>query len=274
VIAPPKAPPPPAGPPVPRSRLRLACAVLSLIAGIGLLGGAAVGTWLSRDASPMAGEERIFDERRALWRELPVDEIFPPEVAGEGAGPGGADRRWLRIAAAPDGGCEEALDPELHKVLDPAGCHRLLRASYADDTGTSVTTVGLLFTEADPAETARLRQRFAEGELTGRTDLLPRHFVPDGTFEDRPPGRATWTVRVLADVPVVLYAVTGFADGRGAGDPQPAADATASGQGTVAALAGLGHDAEGIADRIERRLRKAAQETAGDPAGERVGEQS
>jgi hypothetical protein len=238
--------------------VRLVSAVLCLMLGAGLLGGAAVGSWLSGDVSEEAAAERRFEELRSLWRELPVDELFPPEVDGEGAGPGGADRTWIRIAVAPDGDCEDAFDSELSEVLAPTGCQRLLRASYADDTGTSVTTVGLLFTRADEAEMAQLRRRFADGEFAERTDLLPRHYLPQDA-ERIPVPRSAWSVRVLTDVPVVAYAVTGFADGRTTGDPQPAALATEAGAETVAALAGLGHEAEGIADRIERRLRKAAQ---------------
>ncbi len=185
--------------------------------------------------------------------------LFPPLIEGEGAGPGKADRRWIRVAVAPDSGCSDAFDPALLEALSPAGCHRLVRASYMDDTETSVTTVGLLFTRAGPEETRELHRRFTGEGLAERVDLLPRHHdgvSPTGDGDSVP--RATWTIRPLTDAPVVVFAVTGFADGRSAGPPQPATEATAADQNTVAALAGLGHDARGIADRVERRVRKAA----------------
>ncbi|MGW3466547.1 hypothetical protein ACWDE9_46635, partial [Streptomyces olivaceoviridis] len=73
-------------------------------------------------------------------------------------------------------------------------------------------------------------------------------------FGDRQ--RASWTVAVLTDAPVVAYAVSGWADGRTVDTPQPAADAVRSGATTAPAQAGLGNEAQGLADRIERRLRK------------------
>ena len=105
-----------------------------------------------------------------------------------------------------------------------------------------------------------LRKRFAVENLSERTDLMPAPVSRTGTvaadFGDAQ--RASWTVRVLSDAPVVVYAVTGFADGRVVSDPQAAAEATEKGETSAAAQAGLGHDAQGIADRIERRLRDAA----------------
>ncbi|WP_338315564.1 hypothetical protein, partial [Streptomyces bohaiensis] len=256
----------PAVPRAPRSPLRVAAVALCVVLAAGLLGGAAVGTWLTTEPPEVTAAERAFDERRALWRDLPVDELFPPRIAGEGAGPGDADRVWIRTGVAPDSGCAEVFDPALLDALAQAGCHRVIRATYTDDTETSVTTVGLLFTRGGPEETRELHRVFTDRGLATRPDMMPLHHAaaaPDGDPTAVP--RATWTVRVLTDAPVVVFAVTGFADGRAAGPPQTAADATAADETTVAALAGLGHDTRGIADRIERRVRKAA-----DTAGEAV----
>ncbi|MCZ9342629.1 hypothetical protein NGM37_33215, partial [Streptomyces sp. TRM76130] len=68
--------------------------------------------------------------------------------------------------------------------------------------------------------------------------------------------RASWTVSVLTDAPVVVYAVSGWADGREVDDPQPAEAAMETGATSAPAQAGLGHEARGLADRVERRLRK------------------
>ena len=58
----------------------------------------------------------------------------PQTLEGMGAGPGGADRHWIRVAVAPDSNCRGAFDPLLSKALSPVGCSRLLRATYADET--------------------------------------------------------------------------------------------------------------------------------------------
>ncbi|WP_180927995.1 hypothetical protein [Streptomyces sp. AJS327] len=231
-----------------------------LVLGFGLLGGAGAGALLDD-----GGEEGVagdFDAARGLWHQLPVDELFPRALKARKAGPGGAERRWRRVAVAPDGGCAEAFDPLLTKALSPVGCERLIRATYADETTSSVTTVGLMFTTGDEDQMRALRKRFAVENLSERTDLMPRAYSARGSvaasFGDAQ--RASWSVRVLSDLPLVVYSVTGFADGRTVGDPQSAGAATDKGESSAAAQAGLGHDTQGIADRIERGLRKAVRD--------------
>ncbi|MFI9806947.1 hypothetical protein ACIHEJ_21740 [Streptomyces sp. NPDC052301] len=240
----------------PRVGPRTAAAAACLVLGLGLIGGAVTGSWLTGGDDDAPGN--AFTAAGTLWHDVPVDQLFPPTVQGTGAGPGGADRTWTRIAVAPDSGCAHAFDPLLHKVLAPLGCRRLLRATYTDATQTYVTTVGLLFTDADPAAMSALARRFRAERLDRRADLMPRPYAAKGTaaagFGDQQ--RASWTVSVLTDAPVVAYAVSGWADGRGVAAPQPAAEAVASGATTPQAQAGLGNEAQGLADRIERRLRQ------------------
>ncbi|MFF0743643.1 hypothetical protein ACFYVL_24920 [Streptomyces sp. NPDC004111] len=241
-----------------RGPARLAAVAACVVLGVGLIGGAAAGSWLAGGDEPAATSG--FAEARTAWHSIPVDTLFPRALKGDGAGPGGADRAWTRVAVAPDGDCANALDPLLLRALGPVGCERLLRATYTDATTSSVTTVGMVFTRADEAATNTLRNRFTREKLAERGDLMPRTFPVPGTvaagFGDGQ--RASWTVRVLQDVPVVVYAVSGFADGRTVTEPQPAGPATVDGATTAPAQSGLGHEAKGIADRIERGLRKNA----------------
>ncbi|MFI7502148.1 hypothetical protein ACIBVL_27430 [Streptomyces sp. NPDC049687] len=227
--------------------------------GLGLVGGAVTGSWLIGDAEG-SGERGTYAVAGGLWHNVPVDELFPRTVEGRGAGPGGADRTWTRVAVAPDSGCADAFDPLLRQALAPVGCRRLLRATYTDATQSYVTTVGLLFTTADATAMRSLDTRFAKEGLAKRTDLLPRPYAAKDTaaasFGDKQ--RASWTISVLTDAPVVVYAVSGWADGRTVDTPQPAQQATASGATTAPAQAGLGNEARGLADRIERSLRKTA----------------
>ncbi|MFE3165179.1 hypothetical protein [Streptomyces sp. NPDC059224] len=240
---------------------RTAAAAACMVLGLGLIGGAVTGSWLVDDDGDVAAAGS-FSSAAGLWHNVPVDELFPPTVQGTGAGPGGADRSWTRIAVAPATGCADAFDPLLRKALAPVGCQRLIRATYTDATQSYVTTVGLLFTKAEPAGMTALAKRFENERLDRRTDLMPLPYAAKGTAAERfgPHQRASWTVSVLTDAPVVAYAVSGWADGRSVDTPQSAADAEASGATTAAAQAGLGNEAQGLADRIERRLR---QHTAG-----------
>ncbi|WP_425583596.1 hypothetical protein [Streptomyces macrosporus] len=258
---PPPAPPADPAPHRPARRPgRTVAAAVCFVLGFGLLGGAAAGAWLTGDSGERTATG--YAEARSLWHEIPVDTLFPRTLEGDGAGPGGADRRWTRIAVAPDDDCAGAFDPPLAKALSPVGCARLLRATYVDETSSSVTTVGMMFTKADAKGMRTLRDRFDREDLQRRTDLMPRPHAARGTAAARfgDAQRASWTIRPLTDVPVVVYTVSGFADGRTVGDPQPAEEAVIEGQTTAPAQAGLGHDARGVADRIERGLRRIAAE--------------
>jgi hypothetical protein len=248
-------------------RPRAAVAAVCVVLGLGLIGGAVAGSRLVGEPGE-AGGASGFAAAGAVWHSIPVDQLFPPTVKGRGAGPGGADRTWTRVAVAPDSGCADAFDPLLRKTLAPVGCARLLRATYTDATQSYVTTVGLLFTTADAAAMNSLATRFKNEQLTRRTDLMPRPYAAEGTaaaaFGDKQ--RASWTVSVLAEAPVVVYAVSGWADGRTVDAPQPAADAMASDATTAPAQAGLGNEAQGLADRIERSLRRTVKSATEEPS--------
>ncbi|MFC5955906.1 hypothetical protein ACFP51_15895 [Streptomyces pratens] len=250
-----------------RGRSQVVAAAVCLVLGVGLIGGAVAGSWLAGDSGEK-GADTGFTAAANMWHNVPVDELFPPTVQGEGAGPGDADRVWTRIAVAPDSGCEDAFDPLLRKLLAPLGCERLLRATYTDATQSHVTTVGLLFTKADAAGMASLAGRFDKERLDRRTDLIPRPYAAKGTAAAGfgAGQRATWAISVLTDAPVVVYAVSGWADGRDAGTPLPAEGGMESGATTAPAQAGLGHDARGLADRVERGLRKNVDTTTEQPS--------
>ncbi|MFP3990178.1 hypothetical protein U9R90_22450 [Streptomyces sp. E11-3] len=253
--------------PVPaRGKPRAAVAAACVVLGLGLIGGAVTGSWLTGESAAEASQSG-FAAAGDSWHNEPVDTLLPPVIKGEGAGPGGADRRWTRIAVAPDSDCADALDPLLLTALEPVGCERLVRATYTDDTRSHVTTVGMLFSEADAEAMRALRARFAKERLERREDLMPRTYAERGTlaegFGDRQ--RASWTVSVLTDAPVVVFAVSGFADGRTVDEPEPVADAMAENATSAPAQAGLGHEAKGLADRVERRLRKTVSAATEKP---------
>jgi hypothetical protein len=242
-----------------RRLLAAAC----LVVGLGLLGGAIAGAALNGGPRPRPaladGSPEAFAAAREVWRDTPVADLFPPRVAAKGGGPGGADRSWVRIGVAAPAGCAGAFDPLLQKVLAPVGCARLLRATYVDSTSTTVTTVGLLVASGQAQAMSALAARWTSQHLGERTDLLPRPAAFPGTPAARfgPHQRGSWDVRISAGLPFVVYAVSGFADGRTVPQPQPADQADASGATTAAAQAGLGYDAGGLARAVDTRLQKA-----------------
>ncbi|GAA3728143.1 hypothetical protein [Streptomyces tremellae] len=253
----PPRPAPAAGPP--RRTRRTALTVALLVLGLGLVGGAVTGSWLL-DQDPAHAAAGRFDTARQLWHTTPVDTLFPPVVDGTGAGPDGADRTWTRLGVAPDSGCAATLGPDLAAALRTAGCLRVVRATYRDATSSDVTTVGLVFTRADPAGTAALRTAFTKRRLAADPRLLPAAYAVPGTAAASFGGRqrASWSIDVLAQAPVVAYAVTGFADGRAVAAPEPAAAAMAAHDTSPAGQAGLGYEAKGLADRVGRTVRALA----------------
>ncbi len=244
-----------------RSAGRTAAVAVCAVLGFGLIGGALAGVWLAASEPGKPAEPAGYAEARELWHNAPVDTLFPRTLAGPHAGPGAAARTWTRIVVAPDAPCSSAVLAEgLRATVEPLGCERVLRATYTDATASSVITVGLVFTRADAAAQRTLGRR-----LTARPgqDVPPALSAPStvaARFGDRQ--RASWWTTAPADLPVVVTAVSGFADGRTVDTPQPADRATAKGRTDAVAQSGLGHEAKGITERLEHLLRTLADTTA------------
>ncbi|MCM1966978.1 hypothetical protein [Streptomyces sp. G1] len=238
--------------PAPPRRRRgtvLAAALCGLL-GLGLTGAAGYKAVTDhRAAQRTLTPEAAYRKAASLWHSTPVDTLFPPVLDGQGAGPGGADRTWTRIAPAADAACTEALAADWQALFAATGCTRVLRATYTDATRSSLVTVGMVFTPADATAMDSLR-----GRLTAPTG----YGFPDNR-------RAAWTASVLAEAPVVVYAVSAFADGRRLGAPSPAEDKMAEDARGRVAKAGLGHEAKAVADLIERTLRGLAVSPQGRP---------
>ncbi|WKV74954.1 hypothetical protein AW27_027615 [Streptomyces sp. PCS3-D2] len=228
-------PPRPAHIPPRRHPGRVVAATLCLVLGGGLVGGAALTTWAEhRAANRPLPADAAYRKAGSLWRAAPVDSLFPPVLAGPSAGPGGADRTWTRVALAPDADCPAALPADWLAAVAETGCTRVLRATYTDATRSALIAVGMVFTPADGPTMSSLR---------GRLTAPPAY----GFADDQ---RAAWAASVRTEAPVVVYAVSAFADGRPQEAPRPAGDLVAKGATGAAAQAGLGHEATAVADRI------------------------
>lgn len=222
---------------------RVLAAVLCGLLGTGLAGGAGAAAWAEhRAAHRPLPPDAAYRAAGSLWHTAPVDSLFPAVLAGPDAGPGGADRTWTRIAVAPDADCAAALSAEWQGRLAATGCTRVLRATYTDATRSSLVAVGMVFTPADAAAMAAAATRLTAPPAYGFTDAQ----------------RAAWSVAVLPEAPVVVYTVSAFGDGRAVDAPRPAEEAAGKDASGAVAQAGLGHEAEAVADRIEAALRALA----------------
>ncbi|MFG3348843.1 hypothetical protein ACGF1Z_27755 [Streptomyces sp. NPDC048018] len=239
-----------------RGTARLAGAVACAVLALGLVGGALTGAVLAGSGAGEPAEPAGYTQARALWHNAPVDTLFPRTLTGASAGPGGSARTWTRIVVAPDAPCTATTLPKaLNTTLATIGCDRVLRATYTDATSSHVVTVALVFTQADPATMRTLGSRAA--------DEAPPALAAPGTVAAGfgPPQRASWWRHVLTDLPVVVTAVSGFADGRAVAEPEPAERAMTPKRTTAVAQAGLGHEAKGVADAVERTLRRTVAGT-------------
>ncbi|MEU9803930.1 hypothetical protein [Streptomyces sp. NPDC051000] len=240
-------------PPPRRGPARVVAAVLSGVLGAGLVGGAAITAWNEhRAAHPPVAPDAAYRKAATLWRDAPVDRLFPPALDGRDVGPDGADRSWTRIALAPDVDCPAALDATWRATLADTGCARVLRATYIDSTRSSLIAVGLVFTTADSATMAGFRDRMT----------LPHAF---GFSDSR---RAAWTANPVSGAPAILYTVSAFADGRAPDAPRPAEEAVRQDATGVVAESGLGHDAKAVAAEVGRAVAALAAPPA-SPAPDR-----
>ncbi|GAA3383195.1 hypothetical protein [Streptomyces racemochromogenes] len=250
VLDAPEPPPPPHRPR--RHPVRVVTAITCALLGSALLAGAAATAWSDhRAAHRPLPPDAAYRRAASLWRSAPADSLLPPVLDAPDAGPGGADRRWTRIALAPDADCAAALPADWRTALAATGCTRVLRATYTDATRSSLVTVGLVFTPADAGAMAALR---------GRLTVPPAYEYADAR-------RAAWTATVSAEAPAVVYTVSAFADGRTVAAPVPAEEALREGATGTVAEAGLGHDAKAAADRVGQALSAlAAPDTVPDAA--------
>ena len=192
-----------------------------------------------RSRPPADGSAAAFAAARQVWHTAPVDTLFPAVVSPAADRRGGSELDADRGGGA--GGCAGAFDPLLERVLVPrrlpCGCCGRRTSTSAS---TTVTTVSVLLGRVGRTAggIGALNQRWASGSssVTGG-DLIPRAAAFPGTPAARfgRAQRGSWTVTVSTASPVVVYAVSGFADGRALPVPQPAATADSSRAAGIAA---------------------------------------
>lgn len=172
------------------------------------------------------------------WRDVPVDQLFPPTVQSRLASLDlGAQRTFVRVRVADPAPCSTALDPELLRVLSGYGCARVLRAAYLDSTGTLAGTAGIVVLDRLAGPGAPLDA--ADKDLASRgiaAALLPTQpglwvrIVPGapGGFSDA--ARLVGYGALGSAPPYLFLATAGLADGRvTSGSPLRATAAPESG---------------------------------------------
>lgn len=193
---------------------RLAVALLALL-GVGAIGGGAAGLVAVHDRKPTAAQVTAATQLHYAreWRGLTAGQIFPATV--NYISTLGPLEQATRVGIAPAVPCAGALDPAVARALDQAGCVTVLRATYADPSGTALTSVGLVVMHS-AAAAGRAFGETSQGNLGA---LLPASFP--GTIAARfTPGAREMSSEEQVGGPYLLFVTAGYADGRAA-KPDP-----------------------------------------------------
>ncbi len=159
-------------------------------------------------------------EVSSRWRAWPAGRIFPPVIRYRLPATALASLTSLGLAAqragiAPQAACPQATDPAVGKVLAAHGCLAVLRASYADATGSMTVTVGVAVFPDATAELAAARA-LPPGVLPSGTGFAPG--VRPARFGGTPAALFTPAARQLTWAhgrgPYLIMAAAGYADGR------------------------------------------------------------
>jgi hypothetical protein len=142
------------------------------------------------------------------WERLPLRLIFPATVTYTTAQHSSETATRLGISSGDS--CEQSLDVTVLDTADRYGCRAVLRASYADELGGTVYTVGVVvFTAAADARGFASSLPAAAYPATGLKAL-----AISGTAAARFADSARQAPTDEVTGPYVVLAVSGYADGR------------------------------------------------------------
>jgi hypothetical protein len=180
------------------------------------------------------------------WRALPEGAIFPATVSYRLSGDvldggQGLSLRARRLGVSTAARCSRGAGPAAAHVLDRYGCAAVLRATYADSTGSLVATVGVAVL-SDSAGAAAAGHKLAgsePGDQVGTVRPAPVSGTLASRF-DNAQRQLSWGTHTG---PYVILTTVGYADGRPrvrvAADSYLSAEMTALNVGLTDAVAGV-----------------------------------
>lgn len=151
------------------------------------------------------------------WRALPEGAIFPATVPYQVSGYALYASKSLpltgrRLGVSTPDGCAAGAAPGAARILGRYHCTALLRATYADSTGSMVATVGVAVLP-DGAAAAAAESRLATAAKGGHPDGV-RAAAVSGTLASRfDDAQRQLSVNSRAG-PYVILATVGYSDGR------------------------------------------------------------
>lgn len=204
-----------------RSRRVIRAIAITVLVIIGIGGATAGGFALIHEMSRKATKAELAAASNAevarRWRQYPAGTIFPAKVTY--TMPDGTVTATARLVGiAPQATCAEAADSAVGSVLRKYHCASVLRATYTDESGTLLTTIGV----------AVMRDRraafLAAGEIDAEKGLRPVGF--GGTIASGFTDSGVLYSSSSEAGPYLVIVVGGVADGRTAitassGFPEP-----------------------------------------------------
>jgi hypothetical protein len=150
------------------------------------------------------------------WRTLPKTTIFPGSVPyqlpAQALGGKALALTAQRLGIGPPAACAQGTNPVAARILAAYGCTTVLRATYADSTGSMLVTVGVAVLPSSSAATAA-GNRLADGEPQAADGSVAPAPVA-GTLAAGFGGsqrQLSWATHAGS---YVIMATAGYADGR------------------------------------------------------------
>jgi hypothetical protein len=179
------------------------------------------------------------------WRTWPAGTVFPTAIAYQLPAANLASDTSLtltarRVGIAPEAPCATVTDGPAARVLAGQGCAAVLRASYADSTGSFVTTIGIAVLPSARAAAAAAAALAAQGSFSPGVRAASFPHTLTAWFGDQ---SRQLSMSMSAGPYLVMY-TAGYTDGR----PRARAQGDRYGQGELLSAA------EGIAGGIAATL--------------------
>lgn len=182
--------------------------IATLIAGLCAVGGGVAEIRALAARHPTSAQIAAAGQREfgMLWERMSAGQIFPA-TAGY-LNTQGFNITATRVGIAPPAPCGATVDAKAARVLAAAGCVTMLRATYADTSGTVVATVGIAVTRS-----SHDASKVLDALSAGSSELLPVSFPGTMASAFTVRARETGAVVTTSGRYVYLYAA-GYADGR------------------------------------------------------------
>ncbi|MEV8636786.1 hypothetical protein AB0395_34605 [Streptosporangium sp. NPDC051023] len=195
-----------------------------LLCGFGLLAALGGGGLVAHAVSNSRQEITDKTYMRDLWRNLPVETVFPASIGvHDPESESNAERGWSRVAVSQDTSCKTALSGSLAATAAQRGCIAAVRATYLDPTGgTAATAAVIAFSSEDGRKDLDAMITETQREKHGADQAVHALAAPGLSWKDAFRAGSGGGQVFAPYVSLLVVVTSGPADGRRAGRlPEP-----------------------------------------------------